>query len=151
MALYLPVGSILTLNSSISLSEHNRQPVSITTNRIEKQQRMSNGSMRKYYIADKRSFGVSWTMLPSYSTFTVDGGYGALDLKSFYSGTANKATGALSGQKTFDLGIKTGSSTEIVEVIFSSFTLEVVKRNVKQKNSDTAQEFWNISLSMEEV
>lgn len=151
MALYLPVGSILTLNSTISLSEHNRQPVSIATNRIEKQQRMSNGSMRKYYVADKRTFSTSWVMLPSYSTFTVDGGYGALDLKAFYSGTANKGSGALSGQKTFDLGIKTGSSTETVEVVFSSFNLDVVKRNVKQKNSDTAQEFWNLSISMEEV
>jgi hypothetical protein len=151
MALYLPVGSILKLNSNITLSEHNRQPVSISTNRIEKQQRMSNGSLRKYYIADKRSFSVSWVMLPSYSTFTVDGGYGALDLKAFYSGTANKGTGALSGQKTFDLLIKTGTSTETVEVVFSSFNLEVIKRNVKQKTSDTAQEFWNLSISMEEV
>jgi hypothetical protein len=151
MALYLPVGSILTLNSNISLSEHNRQPVSITTNRIEKQQRMSNGSLRKYYVADKRTFATSWTMLPSYSTFTVDGGYGALDLKAFHAGTASKASGALSGKTSFDVSIKTGNTTETFEVIFSSFSIEMIKRNVKEKNSSTPQEFWNVSLSLEEV
>ena len=90
--IYLPVGSLIYLNTTIKLSDHNRQPVSIQTNRIEKQQRMSNGTLRKFFIADKKSINVSWNMLPSLSTFTVDGGYGAIDLRSFYEGTAAKAS-----------------------------------------------------------
>lgn len=151
MTIYLPVGSLLNFNSSIKISEHNRQPVSITPNRIEKTQRMSNGTLRKFYVADKRSINISWSMLPSYSTFTVDGGYGALDLKAFHAGTASKASGALSGKSSFDLSIKTGNSTETFEVMFSSFSIEVVKRNVKESTSSTPQEFWNVSLSLEEV
>lgn len=151
MAIYLPVGSVLYFNSSLKISEHNRQPVAISTNRIEKTQRMSNGTLRKFYVADKRSISVSWSMLPSYSTFTVDGGYGALDLKAFHAGTASKASGALSGKTSFDVSIKTGNTTETFEVIFSSFSIEMVKRNVKEKNSSTPQEFWNVSLSLEEV
>lgn len=46
--IYLPVGSLIYLNTTIKLSDHNRQPVSIQTNRIEKQQRMSNGTLRKF-------------------------------------------------------------------------------------------------------
>ena len=61
---YLPVGSALYFNSTLKLSEHNRQPISLSKNRIEKQQRMGNGTMRKYYVADKESISVSWGMLP---------------------------------------------------------------------------------------
>lgn len=219
--IYLPVGSLIYLNSSLKLSEHNRQPVSITPNRIEKTMRMSNGTMRKFFVADKKTVNVSWTMLPSFSTFTIDGGYGAMDLKAFYEGSAAKASGALSGTNSFDVTIKYGSpskitnissngttvtytspnnfsagniisiygnnpssynlsnvavasatsnqftvtnaasgtfvsggeafKTETLNMIFTSCSFELIKRNVKQVSGDTAQEFWNVSLSMEEV
>lgn len=149
----LPIGSIIYLNTTIKLSEHNRQPVSITPNRIEKSTRMTNGTLRKFYIDDKQSINMSWSMLPSYSTFTVDGGYGALDLKSFYEGAATKASGALSGQNTFDVTVKYGSggTTETYTMIFTSCSFEIVKRNAKMATADTPQELWNVSLSMEEV
>lgn len=149
----LPIGSVIYLNTTIKLSEHNRQPVSITPNRIEKSTRMTNGTLRKFYVDDKYTINMSWTMLPSYSTFTVDGGYGALDLKSFYEGTATKASGALSGQNTFDVTVKYGSggTTETYTMIFTSCSFEMIKRNAKLSTSDTPQELWNVSLSMEEV
>ncbi len=148
---YLPVGSILYLNSTLKLSEHNRQPVSISKTRIEKQQRMSNGTMRKFFVADKESISVSWNMLPSFSTMTVDGGYGALDLRSFYDGAAAKASGALSGRSSFDVTISYGGTSKTMEMVFTSFSLEVVKRNVKGVITDTPQEFWNLSINLEEV
>jgi len=101
--IYLPVGSVLYLNSNIKLSEHNRQPVSIGKTRIEQTKRMNNGLMRKFFIAEKETISVSWNMLPSFSTMTVDGGYGAVDLKAFYEGVASKTAGALSGRSTFDV------------------------------------------------
>lgn len=52
-------------NKFIILSDHNREPISISTERIEQRQRMANGTMRSYHIADKLSLSVSWTMLPS--------------------------------------------------------------------------------------
>lgn len=148
---YLPVGSVVYLNSTIKLSEHSRQPVSISTNRIEKVQRMSNGSMRKFYIADKESISISWNKLPSFNTFTIDSGYGAVDLKNFYNGSATKASGALSGRSTFDVTIAYGGTTRTIEMAFQSFSAEIVNRNVKQKSSDTPQEFWNVSIVLEEV
>lgn len=151
MTVYLPVGSILMLNSTIKLSEHNRQPVQLSKNRIEKQQRMSNGTLRKFYVADKESISVSWNMLPSKSDYTVDGGYGALNIKEFYDGEETKASGAKSGRKSFDVTIKYGGTTKTMEMVFSSFSLEIVKRNVKESSGDTPQEFWNVSLTMDEV
>jgi len=149
--IYLPAGSLIYLNTTLKLSEHNRQPVSIQTNRIEKQQRMANGTLRKFFIADKKTLSLNWDMLPSFYTFTVDGGYGAMDLKAFYDGSAAKASGALSGRNSFDVTLSYGGTTETLTMIFTSCSFELVKRNVKQVTGDTAQEFWNVSLSMEEV
>jgi hypothetical protein len=49
----------------IILSDHNRSAVDISTERIEQRQRMANGTMRSYHIADKLSISTSWDMLPS--------------------------------------------------------------------------------------
>jgi hypothetical protein len=90
-------------------------------------------------------------MLPSFSTMTVDAGYGAVDLKSFYDGSAAKAAGALSGRSSFDVTIAYGNTTKTMEMMFTSCSFEIVKRNVKEQTTDLPQEFWNVSLSMEEV
>ena len=47
----LPVGSLIKFNS-VALSEHNRSPMAVGYNRIEKTQRMSNGTLRKFFISD---------------------------------------------------------------------------------------------------
>jgi hypothetical protein len=150
--IYLPVGSLIYLNTTLKLSDHNRQPVSIQTNRIEKQQRMANGTLRKFFIADKKNFSTSWEMLPSFKNLTVDGGLGAVDLQRFYSGV---------GVNTFNIKIfygrekNTDDSTvdriEYYKVNFTSCSFSVIKRNVKGKTTDPAQEFWSASISMEQV
>lgn len=146
----LPVGAALKFNS-LSLSEHNRAPITMSYTRIEKTQRMSNGTLRKFHIADKRRINVSWSSLPSFATFTVDGGYGALELKAFYEGSAAKGANALSGRNTFDVTIKTGATTETIEMSFTSFSCDMIKRNIHNVPGDTPQEFWSVSLSLEEV
>jgi|694.fasta_scaffold05335_16 hypothetical protein len=136
----------------VKLSEHNRQPLSLEHNRIEKSQRMSNGTLRKFFIADKKNFSTSWDMLPSFKDLTVDGGLGAVDLQRFYSNV---------GVNTFNIKIFYGrekiteSSTvdriEYYKVNFTSCSFSVIKRNVKGKTIDPAQEFWSASISMEQV
>lgn len=116
------------------VSEHNRSEFSIGNNRIEQQQRMANGTMRKYFIADKKTFNVSWQMLPSFRNETVDGAWGAEDLKTFYEG--------LSGQGAFEIKVKT--NTEITyNVIFTGCDFAVIKRGI--------QPYWSVNLSMEQV
>ena len=51
--------------SFIILSDHNRSAIDITNERIEQRQRMANGTMRSFFIADKLSISTSWSMLPS--------------------------------------------------------------------------------------
>ena len=149
---FLPVGSLLYFDTGTDLvnptwtklTEHNRQPASIQINRIEKTQRTSNGTMRKFFIADKKSISVSWNMIPTYSTMTVDGGYGAQDIQAFYNSTK--------GQGSFKIKISySPTREETMEVIFSSCSFDVIKRNVKAKSTDAAQEFWDVSISLEQV
>jgi hypothetical protein len=57
--------------SFIIISDHNRSPIDISNERIEQRQRMANGTMRSYHIADKLSISLSWSMLPSRG-FAID-------------------------------------------------------------------------------
>ena len=155
-ALYLPRGSVLWIEAKDLLAtpagttktwnkvtEHNRSPLEINVERIEAITRTSNGTLRKNHIADKRSFSVSWEMLPSYRDLTVDGGWGAEDLRQFYLSD--------DGKKTFNIRInlaKTGSDQsssgyESYTVSFSNCSFSVLKRGI--------QPHWSVSLTMDEV
>ena len=156
MSMFLPRGSILYVEAKDLLAtpagttkiwnkitEHNRSALELSTERIEKVVRTSNGTLRKTHIADKRKFQLSWDMLPSYRTLTVDGGWGAEDLRSFYYGDE--------GKQSFNIRVnlaKTGSDQstagfEAYTVVISSCNFTVVKRGL--------QPHWNVSLSLDEV
>jgi len=153
MTMTLPVGSVLYLDTSLTdtptwvkLSEHNRSPISIDTERIEKTQRMSGGTLRKVWIADKKTINTSWSMLPTNDDMTVDGGYGAASIRAFYHGDK--------GKNTFKVKISyngVAARDEILLMSFTSCSFTVVKRNVKEKTADSPQEFWDVSIGLEEV
>ena len=151
--LTLPIGSILYFDTGTDavtptwtkVSEHNRSAINIDVDRFEKTQRMSNGSLRKIWIADKKNISSSWSNLPTYSTLTVDGGMGAEDIRAFY---LNK------GKGTFKIKISYNAVTardEIVLASFTSCTFSISKRNVKSSATSVPQEFWDVSISLEEV
>jgi len=117
-----------------AITDHNRQPLAIDVERIEKKQRMANGTLRKYIVADKRSFTTSWNMLPKNTSQTVDGFWGADDIEQFY----NTVTGS------FSLEISDGDAeTYTYNVMFSDFSKTISKRG--------SVDFWEINVSMEEV
>lgn len=137
----LPSGSALYINTN-KLSEHNRSPISISYDKIEKSQRMADGTMRKFFIANKKQISVSWSMLPSYSTMTLDTGFGALDLRHLYETL---------GSSAFPVTLYySPTRTESFTMFFSSFSCTLEKRNVKSRSTDAAQEFWEVSLTLEE-
>ena len=82
-------------------------------------------------------------MLPSYRTLTVDGAWGAEDLRTFYNSTE--------GKSSFNIRInfaKDGTNQESVNyeqysVMFGECNFIVLKRGL--------QPFWNVSLTMVEV
>jgi hypothetical protein len=142
----MPRGSILWIKSGgtyYKVSEHNRSEFTISPQRIEKAQRMSNGTLRKFWVADKKTFSLSWDMLPYTTALTVDGGWGAKDLRDFYY--------SATGQGTFDIKVNlatngtdqssSGFEEYTVSIVDASFT--VLKRGIEPH--------WSVSLSMEQV
>ena len=159
------------------LSDDNRGEISITQQRIESRQRMVNGTMRSYHIADKISLSVSWNRLPSRSfsrnvvfnstgapqlnvgdtEYTSDGGSGGVEILDWYenhpgpfyvflgydkyNNNAFKVGGDITDQSFSHLGVY----NDIRLMYFSSFDYSVEKRG--SNNFD----FWNISVSLEEV
>jgi len=135
-----PAGTTLIWNK---VTEHNRAEFTISVDRIEKVSRTSNGTLRKNHIADKRKFSTSWTMLPSYRTLTVDGAWGAEDLRSFYFSDAGKGAFNIKINLAKTGADQTAVGFESATVVISSCNFTVVKRGL--------QPFWNVSLDMDEV
>ena len=131
------------------VTEHNRAPLSINTERIETGQRMANGTMRKYFIADKLNLSVSWEMIPSFRNETVDGGWGAEDIKSFYESAAGRGPFRIKLNPTVfstDLVEQSGGALEddyTYTVMFTSCDFTLLKRGL--------QPYWSVNISLEQV
>jgi hypothetical protein len=131
------------------VSEHNRGPLSIDNNRIEQSTRMANGTLRRYFIADKLNISVSWEMLPSFRNETVDGAWGAEDLKNFYESPAGRIPFRVKINPTsFDPTLVEQSDGVLADdytytVMFTSATFNVAKRGL--------QTYWNVNISLEQV
>lgn len=135
-----PAGTTSVWNK---VTEHNRSAFTMTPQRIERVQRMSNGTLRKYHIADKYQFNLGWEMLPSYRTLTVDGAWGAEDLRSFYNSPEGKSTFKIRVNIAKNGTSQEASGYEEYTVNITSCTLAIAKRGI--------QPHWSVSLSMEEV
>jgi len=143
-ALSLPLGSLIYFENSGSwqaLSEHNRQAATLDIERFEKTQRMSNGTLRKVFIADKNTLSVSWTALPTYSSMTVDGFWGAMNIKDFYQ---------TAGQGVVRVKISpnnTSARAKEMTMSFTSCSFTISKRNVKTGNTIKSAEITAATIS----
>lgn len=143
---YLPRGVLLQIETQTtptsiftSITEHNRAPIEVSTNRFEQTVRMANGTLRKFFVADKKQFSISWRTLPATTSYTTDGYWGAKNLIDFYDSSA--------GQGTFRIKLnyaQEGSeSFTTYTVNCTSFSSTLVKRGVVAH--------WDISMTLEEV
>lgn len=159
------------------LSDDNRGEISITQQRIESRQRMVNGTMRSYHIADKISLSVSWTRLPSRSfsrnvifnssgipqlntgdtEYTSDGGAGGVEILDWYENHVGPFYVFLGYDKYNNNAFKTGGA-----VTDQSFSHLGVYNDIRlmyfssfdysvEKRGSNNFDFWNISASLEEV
>jgi hypothetical protein len=165
------------LNQFIILSDDNRSPIDFSTTRIEKRERMINGRMRSYHIADKINISVSWDMLPSRSyadlanfnqttgkptlpinngigndqQFTTDGGAGGVDLLNWYE----NHTGSFWVYLAYDKHNVYGSSTEAFKQL-AKYN-QVVEMYISDfsysvvKRGANNHDLWNVQVSLEEV
>jgi hypothetical protein len=178
---YIPTGIEKGSNSFqdgsfIILSDDNRSPLNFTTSRIEKRERMINGRMRSYHIADKLTMSTSWDMLPSrsYSSspefdtttgqsalagrasaeFTTDGGAGGVELLNWYENHKGSFWVFLAYDKYTNFENLEGISDPYANLQKYNQVIEVFISNFDysvQKRGGTNFDFWSVSLSLEEV
>ena len=164
------ITDLTLLNQFIILSDHNRSPIDFAFTRIEQRQRMINGRMRSFHVADKLTLSLSWERLPSRSfaskpnfqeigtpgqtsdnTYTVDGGAGGVDILDWYQ----NHTGSFWVYLAYDNNSnfsgdptrynRLGEYNQIVEMYISNFSYTVEKRGASN------HDLWNIQVSLEEV
>ena len=153
--------SLVKVSSPVEFifTEHNRSTVPVSYEYIENSQRMANGTMRKYVIAKKRNFTVSWTMLPSRSDLTIDQKQGAEAIQAFHNKYYGqkltivlKYHGASASSKaSYGAVAVNGSSSEnsvmteeSIDVFINSFSYDIQKR----LNGPNGKSFDYVNLSI---
>jgi hypothetical protein len=161
---YVPTG--VEFENFIILSDHNRSDLDFSPERIEKRERMINGRMRSYHVADKQKLSVSWDNLPSRAypilpeinsngvssvePYTVDGGAGGNDLLKWYEDHVGSFWVFLAYDKypVFGTDEKAyghmAQYNQVLEMYASDFSHKVSKRGI-------LFDMWNVSISLEEA
>jgi hypothetical protein len=156
----------------IILSDDNREALKFDIERLEQKERMINGRMRSYHVADKLTLSTAWNTLPSRSyaslpdfnvgtgkspsynsntaEFTTDGGAGGAEILNWYETHKGSFWVFLSYDKHTNFGNDADAKnhlpeySQVLEMFISSFDYSVNKRG---QNFD----FWDISVTLEEV
>lgn len=185
---YVPVGYELGSNGDIIaespdeagtflvLSDHNRGEISFKPQRIEKRERMVNGRMRSYHIADKVQISTSWQRLPSRGfaaspefdedgvptlrtsstvtsgmsqMYTADGGAGGIELLDWYENHKGSFWLFLSYDRydNFVGQNKYNSLHKYSDVIEVFFS--DFSYSVEKRGQ--SHDLWSVSVSLEEV
>lgn len=174
-------GSVANTGDFIILSDDNRSEIDFKPVRIEKRERMINGRMRSYHIADKLQISLSWEMLPSraYDTvadfsssgnpdmvktaqrqnpleFTTDGGAGGVELLDWYENHKGSFWVYLAYDKYTNFEDTDTSETDNRFNNINKYNeiVEVFFSDFSYsvvKRSGLNFDFWNVSLSLEEA
>lgn len=123
--------------NTYELSDHNRLPISIATERIEMSRRTAKGTRRRYHIADKISFSVNWTKLPGKTSRTVDGKLGADALEDMYQ------LPLATDEVVVTLANQDGTTTD--------YTMHITSFNKSYLERFTDDYYYEVSMSFEEV
>jgi hypothetical protein len=174
-------GSGANSKDFLILSDDNRSEIGFSTVRIEKRERMINGRMRSYHIADKLNIDVSWDMLPSraYDTiadfdvngnadmqetvarpkpleFTSDGGAGGVELLDWYENHKGSFWVYLAYDKytNFEDTDNSDIDNRFNNINKYNEIVEVFFSDFNYsvvKRSGLNFDFWNVSLTLEEA
>lgn len=175
-----PASSITSsdIDQFLVLSDHGRSPINLVPERIEKRERMINGRMRSYHIADKLKIDMSWDMLPSrsYSSvpefnsttgkssmhgmsgkptgadqeYTVDGGAGGAELLDWYESHKGPFWMFLAYDKYTNFGSDEAAYGHLAQY---NQIIEVYfsKFDYSIQKRGNSMDLWNVSVSLEEV
>jgi hypothetical protein len=166
-------------NSFLILSDHNRAALDFKPMRIEKKERMINGRMRSYHIADKLTLSTSWEMLPSRSyaeypdfdsttgislqagksgsfsstdeEYTADGGAGGIDIINWYENHEGPFWVYLAYDRLDNFE---GLENQYNRLNQYNQIIEMYISDISytvQSRSNNRGDLWNISVTLEEA
>lgn len=161
---FVPAGS--EFENFLVISDHNRSDLDFSPQRIEKRDRMINGRMRSYHVADKMKLTVSWNNIPSRAfptmptfdangkpnvePYTVDGGAGGNDLLKWYEDHVGSFWVYLAYDKYINFGSDTqayghmAQYNQVMEMYIADFSHKVSKRGA-------LYDMWDVSITLEEA
>jgi hypothetical protein len=124
------------------ITDHGREPLTVTVERIENVQRMADGTLRRYVVAKKRTFQCNWTNIPSVTGTHLANGQPGSYIENIHD-TVNgpfyiRLRAGADRDTTF-----TGLSGTIYQVMITDFSKDIVKRS-------TAYDMWNLDITLEE-
>lgn len=168
-----------SLNQFLILSDDNRGEIMMEPERIEKRERMINGRMRSYHVADKLKISTSWQMLPSRSyalspefntangssayngmsgkpsssdmQYTTDGGAGGVEMLDWYENHNGSFWVYLAYDKYDNFGKDDNAYGHLAQYnqVVEVFFSSFQYTIVKRGNSN--YDFWNINVTLEEA
>jgi hypothetical protein len=123
----IPTGNEFGNNSTntgsfLILSDHNRDALNFGIQRIENRQRMVNGRMRSYWVADKRTLSVSWNMLPSRSYALKPNFNSPIAISGAVYNSSTQVTYTISINSSDTLPFSSGNIVAIKEIISAGNT-----------------------------
>lgn len=125
------------------ISDHGRDSLQITIERIENAQRMADGTMRRYVVAKKHQFQSSWANLPSVSNAQLANGQPGSWMETWHDAHDDSFLVRLRAGSDKDTTF-TGTQGTIYTMMITDFSKEVVKRS-------TNFDWWNLDITLEEV
>lgn len=142
----------------VKVSDHGRSSLQEGVERFETLTRMADGTLRRYSVAKKRTWSVSWENLPSTNLLagglhTVDAGMAGEDLENWmntYDGSFRMVLRRGSARDVATPNPAEGlipykdANFYIVNVMITEFDKEVVKRG-------RLADLWDVSVTLEEV
>lgn len=140
----------------VKIPDHGRSPLTISVERIQNEQRMADGTMRRYVIAKKRTFSTSWDNLPDKTgPFLANGDQAGEWMEVFHNKTDGSFKMRLRAGANENIALataltRTGGDPLLADnareftVMFSDFSKDVVKRG-------KAFDLWSLSLTLVEA
>lgn len=133
--------------SSITLSDHSRKELKVSSDTIEKGGRLIDGTLRTQHIASKNTYSTSWDLLPADAIATVDGYAGGNDILTVWQNNVGPITMELYNR---DSARKGSIPDSTVTVKMKSPSIDIVRRNILAPNG-ILTDYWNVSVEFEEV
>ena len=154
------------------LTDHNRQPIKIAYEIVDKTNRMADGTLRRYVIANKHKISSSWKDVPSLTTNAVDyvvgdstSGKAGAWIKSFYeanvfnpvyvkliiAGETNPSADAIPDDSTYYSSFNAPTSSTIYTTYITAFDYTPTKRNAGGGNFGTGYDLVDVTIEFTEV